>query len=109
MFGLRGVCLFVCFRLTLEGEEDSRKGLREAGDPGGEDAQSQEGERHGGRQRRPGRPLRAAHDRRNQSATSAGADEREKTYSQFAIFHLWNELDQLVPFRLLYKNMPIRS
>lgn len=50
------------FLLTLKGKEDSWHGLWEAGDPGGEERESQEGERHSGHQRWPGQPLRSAHD-----------------------------------------------
>ena len=55
-----GACLL--FLLTLKGKEDSWHGLWEAGDPGGEERESQEGERHSGHQRWPGQPLRSAHD-----------------------------------------------
>lgn len=85
-----GACLL--FLLTFEGEEDSWQRLREAGGPAGDQTESQEEECHSRHQRRPGRPLRPAHDCTGSGTTTGhrcllerGISERRKTFASSSI------------------------
>lgn len=108
VFGFRGVCLFVfdlpsnerktlgrgCGRLETPAERTQRARRESA-----------TADASGGPAGPSGLPMTAGTSRRRLLELM----KERRLSPRSAIFHLWNELDQLVLFRLLYKNMPIRS